>query len=151
MRKNVALAPDNVLSLRAAAIGWTGGDTAVIVSWPPMPGIDDLAAAVAATRAADLLTVYETVTSDTSVAAPQPERLDIEAGFFLSQAPYADGTAPIAVRVSPPGWPIRLALGYPAASIDVELTLDGRGRIASEKLTDAKHLVTRRIVYPDHD
>jgi copper transport protein len=142
---------DNVLTLRAAASGWAGGDAALIVSWPPGPGADELAAAVAATRGAGVLTVYETVTSDTTVAAPQPDRLDIDAGFFLSQEPYADGTAPIAARTSPPGSPVRLALGYPAASIDVELTLDDRGRIASEKLTDAKHLVTRRIVYPDHD
>jgi copper transport protein len=142
---------DNVLTLRAAASGWAGGDAALIVSWPPGPGADELAAAVAATRGAGVLTVYETVTSDTTVAAPQPDRLDIDAGFFLSQEPCADGTAPIAARTSPPGSPVRLALGYPAASIDVELTLDDRGRIASEKLTDAKHLVTRRIVYPDHD
>jgi copper transport protein len=142
---------DNVLTLRAGADGWAGGDTALIVSWPPRPGADDLAAAVAATRSAAVLTVYETVTSNTAVAAPAPDRLDTDAGFFLAQEPYADGTAPIAARTSPPGSPVRLALGYPAASIDVELTLDDRGRIASEKLTDAKHLVTRRIVYPDHD
>jgi copper transport protein len=142
---------DNVLTLRAGADGWAGGDSALIVSWPPKPGANDLAAAVAATRGAGMLTVYETVTSNTTGAAPQPGRLEIDAGFFLSQEPYADGTAPIAARISPPGSPVRLALGYPAASIDVELTLDDRGRIASEKLTDAKHLVTRRIVYPDHD
>lgn len=141
---------DNVLTLRAGASGWTGGDTALIVSWPPRPGGDDLAAAVAATRAAGVITVYETVTSNTTLGAPQPDRLDFDAGFFLAQEPYADGTAPIAARVSPPGSPVRLALGYPAASIDVELTLDDRGRIVSEKLTDAKHLVTRRIVYPAH-
>jgi copper transport protein len=142
---------DNVLTLRAEATGWTGSATGLIVSWPPRPGADELAAAVAATRAAGRLAVYETVTSNTSRSTPTPDRLDVDAGFFLSQEPYADGTAPIATRTSPPGSPVRLALGYPAASIDVELTLDDRGRIASEKLTDAKHLVTRRIVYPDHD
>jgi copper transport protein len=52
-------------------------------------------------------------------------------------------------RISPDGAPVRLALGYPAASINVELTLDDRGRIAQENLTDAKHLVTRRIVYAE--
>jgi copper transport protein len=141
---------DNVLSLRADAAGWASDTTGLIVPWPPRPGRAELAAAVAATRAAGKLTVYETVTSDTSAATPQqPDRLDLEAEFFLSQEPYADGTAPIVARISPDGAPVRLALGYPAASINVELTLDDRGRIAQENLTDAKHLVTRRIVYAE--
>jgi len=140
---------DNVLTLRAEAAGWVGGETGLIVSWPPRPGNDELAAAVAATRAAGTVTVYEAVTSDTSAGAPEPDRLDLDAGFFLSQEPYADGTAPIAVRTSPDGVPVRLALGYPAASITVELTLDEHNRIAEETLTDAKHLVTRRFVYAE--
>jgi copper transport protein len=140
---------DNVLSLRAEAVGWAGDSTGLIVPWPPRPGAAELAAAVAATRVAGNLTVYETVTSDASAGTPQPDRLDLDAAFFLSQEPYADGTAPIAARISPDGAPVRLALGYPAASINVELTLDDRGRIAQETLTDAKHLVTRRIVYDD--
>lgn len=111
-------------------------------------GRDYLAAAVAATRAAGGMIVYETVTSDTRTAATEPSRLDLDAGFFLSQEPYAEGTAPIAVRTSAVGAPVQLALGYPAASINVQLTLDEKDRIAVETLTDAQHLVTRRIVYP---
>jgi copper transport protein len=140
---------DNVLSLRAEATGWVGGDTGLIVAWPPRPGADELAAAVAATRAAGTMIVYETVTSDTRTAPAAPNRLDLDADFFLSQEPYADGTAPIAVRTSADSAPVQLALGYPAASINVQLTLDEKGRIAAETLTDAKHLVTRRIVYPN--
>ena len=34
---------------------------------------------------------------------------------------------------------------------NVLLTLDRAGRITDETLTDPSHLVTRRIVYPDHD
>ncbi len=139
---------DNVLSLRAEATGWAGGDTGLIVAWPPRRGADELAAAVAATRAAGAVIVYETVTSDTRTAPAEPSRLDLDAGFFLSQEPYAEGTAPIAVRTSADGAPVQLALGYPAASIKVQLTLDEKGGIAAETLTDAKHLVTRRIVYP---
>ena len=142
---------DNVITLRADATGWAGGTTALIVPWPPQPGTADLATAVAATRAAGTVVVYESVTSDTSTAPPEPERLDLDAGFFLTQEPFADGTAPIAARISPPGAPVRLALGYPAASINVQLTLDDRGRITDETLTDAKHLVTRHLVYADHD
>lgn len=119
-----------------------------MMSWPPAPNAADLAAAVAATRAAGRLAVYETVTSDTTAGLPEPNRLDLAAGFFRSQQPYSDGTAPIAVRTSPLGAVARLALGYPAASLNVELTLDDRGRIIEEILTAPEHLVTRRIIYP---
>ncbi|MEN4473949.1 copper resistance CopC/CopD family protein [Mycolicibacterium cosmeticum] len=139
---------DNVLTLRAGAAGWPGGATGLIVSWPPQPADAELAAAVSATRAAGTIAVYETVTSDTTTAPLEPNRLDLDAGFFLAQQPYADGTAPITARTSPAGAPVRLALGYPAASINVQLTLDDRGRITEEILSDPKHLVTRRMVYP---
>jgi copper transport protein len=142
---------DNVVTLRADATGWTGGTTGLIVPWPPQPGVADLAAAVAATRAARTITVYETVTSNTSSAAPEPNRLDLDTGFFLAQEPFADGTAPIATRISPNDLPVRLALGYPAASINVQLTVDEHGRISEEILTDPKHLVTRRLVYASLD
>ena len=141
----------NVLTLRAEADGWPGGTVSLLVPWPTQPGAEDLDRAVAAMRRAGGITVYESVTSDTSIAAREPQPLDLAADFFLSQEPYAAGTAPIAVRISRPDQPVRLALGYPAASIDVLLTLDGTGRITEETLTDAKHLVTRRFVYPDHD
>jgi copper transport protein len=82
---------------------------------------------------------------------PEPERLDLDAGFFVSHEPYADGTAPIAVGTSPDGQPIRLALRYPAASVTGELTLDQQSRISEETLTNPKHLIARRIVYPGAD
>jgi copper transport protein len=137
-----------VLTLRAGAAGWPGRATGLIVSWPPQPADAELAAAVSATRAAGTIAVYETVTSDTTTAPLEPNRLDLDAGFFLAQQPYADGTAPITARTSPAGAPVRLALGYPAASINVQLTLDDRGRNTEEILSDPKHLVTRRMVYP---
>jgi hypothetical protein len=43
----------------------------------------------------------------------------------------------------------RLVLGYPAASINVLLTLGRAGRTADETLTDPNYLVTIWIVYPD--
>lgn len=142
---------DNILTLQAAAEGWHGDMISLLVPWPTRPGADDLARAVAAMREADLVTVYEAVTSDTSTTAREPQQLQLSADFFLSQEPYLDGTAPIAARISADGRSVRLALGYPAASINVVLTLDARGRIVEETLTDAKHLVTRRLVYPDGD
>jgi copper transport protein len=142
---------NNVLTLRVEAPSWRGSTVSLLVPWPPQPGADDLTRAVQALRAADRVTVYETVTSDTTTAAPTPDQLDLNGAWFVSQEPYAAGTAPITVRISPDGQPIRLALGYPAASVNVALTLDNHGRITDETLTDSTHLVHRRFVYPDHD
>jgi len=142
---------DNVLTLQAQAPGWPPGTVSVLVPWPSEPGGDDLTRSVAALRAAGQVTVYETVTSDTSTAAGDPTRLDLDAGFFLGQEPYATGVAPIATRISHGDQPVRLALGYPAASINVLLTLDQEGRISEETLTDDTHLIHRRFVYPDHE
>ena len=77
--------------------------------------------------------------------------MELGGAFFADQEPYAAGSAPIAVRISHAGQPVRLALGYPAASTTVTLTLDGQGRIAEETLTDGTHLIHRRFVYPDND
>ncbi|AWK76760.1 copper resistance protein CopC (plasmid) [Rhodococcus oxybenzonivorans] len=140
---------DNLLTLVAAAAGWQGGTVSLLVPWPTTPGGADLARAVAATRAETDLTVYESVTSDTTTAAPEPQRLDLPADFFLAQEPYADGTAPLAVRLPHQDGTVRLALGYPAAGMNVLLTLDAAGRISEETLTDTKHLVTRRFLYPE--
>ena len=87
------------------------------------------------------------VTSDAASGVRDPQPLEVSAEFFLSREPYADGTAPQAVRL-PGNSETRLALGYPAASINVLLTLDRAGRIIDETLTDPSHLVVRRIVYP---
>lgn len=141
---------DNVLSLAVGADDARGGAISLLVPWPTLPGAAELARAVAATRAAGRITVYEAVTSDPTAGSPPPTPLDLPPEFFLSQEPYADGTAPQAIRLAGSG-ATRLALGYPAAAINVLLTLDRAGRISDEILTDPKHLVTRRFVYPDHD
>lgn len=140
---------DNLLTLQAQAPGWRPGTVSLLVPWPAQPGDNDLTRAVAALRAAGRVTVYETVTSDTGTAAGDPTRLDLAAEFFLDQEPYASGVAPIATRISRGDQPVRLALGYPAASINVLLTLDQDGRIGEETLTDDTHLIHRRFVYPD--
>jgi copper transport protein len=142
---------ENVLSLAAGADTAKGGSVSLLVPWPTLPGADELARAVAATRAAGDITVYEAVTSDTTTGSGEPKPLDVSAEFFVSQEPYAAGSAPQAVQLAGGSGATRLALGYPAASINVLLTLDGAGRIADVILTDPKHLVTRRIVYADHD
>lgn len=142
---------ENVLSLAAGADTAKGGAVSLLVPWPPLAGADELARAVAATRAAGDITVYEAVTSDTTTSRAEPQPLNVPAEFFVSQEPYAAGSAPQAVRLAGGGGATRLALGYPAASINVLVTLDRAGRIVDETLTDPSHLVTRRIVYPEHD
>jgi copper transport protein len=142
---------ENVLSLAAGADTAKGGPVSLLVPWPTLPGADELARAVAATRAAGDITVYEAVTSDTTTGSTEPQPLDVPAEFFVSQEPYAGGSAPQAVHLAGGSGATRLALGYPAASINVLVTLDRAGRIVDETLTDPRHLVTRRIVYPEHD
>lgn len=142
---------ENVLSLAAGADTAKGSSVSLLVPWPPLAGADELARAVAATRAAGDITVYEAVTSDTTTSPAAPQPLDVPAEFFVSQEPYAAGIAPQVVRLAGGGGATRLALGYPAASINVLVTLDRAGRIVDETLTDPRHLVTRRIVYPEHD
>jgi copper transport protein len=142
---------DNVLSVAAGADDARGGSVSLLVPWPTLPGADELARAVAATRSEGNLTVYESVTSDPTAGAGEPKPLDLSAEFFISQEPYAAGSAPQAVHLSGGSGATRLALGYPAASIFVLLTLDRAGRIADETLTDPSHLVTQRVVYPSHD
>jgi copper transport protein len=142
---------DNVLTLRVTAPSWRGGTVSLLIPWPAQSGADELTHAVAALRTADHITVYETVTSDTTTGPGTLQRLDLNGAFFLSQEPYASGTAPITVRISQDGQPVRLALGYPAAAINVALTLDNNGRISAETLTDPTHLIHRRFTYPDHD
>jgi copper transport protein len=144
-------AGDNVLSLAAGADDAKGGSVSMLIPWPPLNGSDELARAVAATRTAGDITVYESVSSDSTTSTGPPHPLHLTAQFFVSQEPYAAGTAPQAVRVVSASGSARLALGYPAASINVLLTLDKAGRIVDETLTDPSHLVIRRLVYPEHD
>lgn len=142
---------DNVLTLRVQAPGWRGGTVSLLIPWPTQPGANDLRRVVTAMRALDHLTIYESVTSDTTTAMPHPQRIDVNGAWFVSQEPYASATAPIAVRISRDVQPLRLALGYPAASTHVALTLDKDGRLSEETLTDNTHLIHRRFTYPDQD
>ncbi|TXI52813.1 copper resistance CopC/CopD family protein [Mycolicibacterium mageritense] len=100
---------ENVLSLAAGADDAQGASVSLLVPWPPSPAAADLVRAVAATRAAGEMTVYESVTSDSTTPAGEPKPLELSAEFFLSQEPYADGTAPQVVRLAGNG-PTRVAL-----------------------------------------
>jgi copper transport protein len=140
----------NLLTLHPTAGRWHTATVALLVDWPPRPGAALLARAVAATRAAGHLTVYETVTSDTTTATPPAQTLALDAGFFLGQEPYGTGVAPQAVLLpTPPGATTRLALGFPAEHRTVTLTLDAQHRIGDETIADDSHLIRRHFTYPE--
>lgn len=141
---------DNPVTLRVRARGWRGGTVGALVPWPVQPGAELLARTVETMRQAGGFTLYETVTSDTSAPPPDPLALRPSLDTFLSAVPYASGVAPVAARISRPGEPTRLALGFPAAGQSALLVLDERGRIAEETLTSGKHLVRHRFVYHEH-
>lgn len=140
---------DNVVTLRAGAPGWRGGDVAAILPWPVTPAADLLADTVATMEQVDDLTIYEVVTSDGAADLPPATALPISGPAFLGTEPYGAGVAPVAVRSDRDG-AVRLHLAFPAEGRTAELLLDAEGRITEETLTDPKHVVLRRFIYPEH-
>ena len=80
---------------------------------------------------------------------PPPTEPPISGPTFLGTEPYGAGVAPIAVRSDRDG-AVRLHLAFPAEVRTAELRLDEDGRIVEETLTDPKHVILRRFIYPDH-
>lgn len=142
---------DNLLTLRADAERWRGGDASVVVPWPVTP-IDErqLQRVVAAMDQAGEFTVMESMTSDTRTPMPPPRPLPIDADTFLSDEPYGTGVAPQGVVLPDVDGRTRLRLGFPAERRFAELVLDPDGRIMSEILTGPKHIISRSFRY-DHD
>ena len=138
---------DNLLTVRAAATGWTGGTVSAVLPLPARPAPQRLAAAVAATNRAGPVTVYETVTSDTSTPPPEPTVLRLPAAAFVATEPYSAGIAPHVVALPADPGTARLAVGFPAEGRYAELVLDADNRIVDEILVDPKHLIRRRLVY----
>jgi len=91
------------------------------------------------------------VTSDTSTPLPAPTPLHLTGATFLATDPYATGVAPQAITLATTAGQTRIALGYPAAGLWVQLVLDTNNRMIEEQLSDDSHLIHRRFVYPDPD
>ena len=141
---------DNVLSLRADAAGWRGGQFSSLVAWPAIPAGDLLATAIRSMRQIETMTIYETGTSEGGSALPPPYRVTISGDDYVESEPFGSGIVPVAVSLPVPGGGARLLLGFPAARIFVDLLLDGQGRITDEVFASPKHLFRRRFVYePD--
>jgi copper transport protein len=141
---------DNLLTLRAAASGWTGGTASLDVPWPPAADATLLSRALAAMRQVRAVTVYEQVTSDTALGAGTPHSIGISGPAFLAGEPYAGGVVPVAGLVAgSKGQQQVLLLGFPGSSVWVELTLGAGDRIAHEVLVDPDHLINRGFAYPE--
>ncbi len=143
---------DNLLTIRAAASGWTGGNASLEVPWPPAAGTDVLRRALAAMSQVPAMTVYEQVTSDTALGAGATHAIGVSGRQFLAGEPYAGGVAPVADLVTGSGGQRMLLLGFPGDGIWAQLTLgahDAPGRFAHEILVDPDHLTSRGFAYPE--
>lgn len=136
------------VTVRAAATGWSGGDLALAVPWPPRPDAAALRRTVAAMRSVFRFTLYEQVTSD-GRTQPKPTRLSLTGRRFLDSEVYGNG-APIVSRVPGRDGAARLLLGFPAERLYADLLVGPDGRIMRETFTDPHHLITRAFVYPVH-
>lgn len=143
---------DNVVTLRVDDERWGGGRAAVKVAWSPHPGEQRLEAVVAEMRKVEHFTLHEQVTSDTATGLGPRTRLRLTGAEYLAAGPFGSGRAATVTRYKRhPGDEVTLALGYPAESVYVLLTVDRQNRIVREVLTSAEHLVTRTLVYDEPD
>jgi copper transport protein len=141
---------NNLLTIRAAASGWPGGTTSLAVPWPPAAGEPLLRAVVAAMGRVPAMTVYEQVTSDSTLGAGAAHAIPVSGRFFLQQEPYAGGVAPVADLAPGVGGQRLLLLGFPGDGIWAELAVGAPGapdRIAREILIDPDHLIRRGFSY----
>lgn len=143
---------ENVVTLRVDDQRWGGGRAAVQVAWPPRQEDQRLAAVVAQMRKVEHFTLHEQVTSDTATGLGPRMRLRLTGEEYLAAGPFGSGRAATVTRYQVhPGGEVTLALGYPAESIYVLLTVDRQNRIVREVLTSGEHLVTRTLVYDEPD
>jgi copper transport protein len=140
---------ENLLTIQAAASGWTGGTTSLEVPWPPAAGEPVLRRILAAMRRVPAMTLYEQVTSDTALGRGTTHAIGISGRQFLASEPYAGGIAPVADLVTGIGGQQVLLLGFPGASIWAQLTLGAHDQFAHEILVDPDHLISRAFAYPE--
>ncbi len=146
---------DNLLTIQAAASGWTGGTTSLDVPWPPAAGTALLRRTLAAMRQVPAMTVYEQVTSNTAVGPGTTHALGVSGRRFLAAEPYAGGVVPVSDLVTGSGGQQILLVGFPGDGIWAQLTLGARHApyryardlIAHEILVDPDHLTSRGFSY----
>ncbi len=137
----------STVTLNADGERFEGGTAALVVPWPARPAADLLRRAVAATAHEPSVVIHEQVTSDTGTGLGVLTGIPLTGREYLDTGPFGSGIAPAVVRLDEH----TLALGYPAEATYAQLTLDHHGRIVREVLAAPNHLVTRTLVYPEHD
>jgi copper transport protein len=143
---------DNLLTIQAAASGWTGGSASLDVPWPPVAGAKLLHRALAAMRQIPAMTVYEKVTSNTALGSGTAQAIRLSGHDFLATEPYNRGVVPLADLVKGSGGQQILLLGFPGANLWAQLTLgahDAPYRFAREILVGPDHLISRGFAYPE--
>ena len=138
------------LHIAVAADGWAGGSVLVLVPWPGRSDPALLRRVVQVMSAIPSLTLYETVTSDTSRPTPKPpDGFQLSGKRYIDSEPYAGGAAPIATIVEQTPLETRLLLAFPADDYTLDMRIDNAGRILHETLVTDNEYVTRTLVYPD--
>jgi copper transport protein len=138
----------NLLTLAVAADGWRGGTVTLLLPWPIRDAGPRLTRVAATLRKASMITIYESVSSDTTASAGTVVPIRMAGARFLATEPYSSGQAPQVVESNAGNGTTTLALGYPADGRYVQLTVDRHDRIRSEIVVDPKHLARRSFVYP---
>ncbi len=136
------------VDLRVDAPGWHGGAAVFPIHWAPVVASNVLPRVRAAMLAQSSIRVVETVTSDTSQAAPKPQTVTVGGDEFLDSEPYGSPPDPEVVVGARPGGGSVLTFGLPAEGIQVKLEVDASYRIIAETLAAPKHLTKRTFTYP---
>lgn len=139
----------SVLTLTATASSWSGGETALVIPWPPTAGQDALKELMASLQTTSHLAIYEQVTSDTTQGPGPIRKIRVSGARFLKSEPFARGLATTANLVPSASAGDALLLGFPAEGVAVHLVLDSQGRPIRETLTAPNHLVQRTFAYPN--
>lgn len=136
------------VDLQIDATGWNGGAAVFPIHWAPVVAQNALPRVRAVMLAQPSIRVVETVTSDTSRAAPKPQTVTVTGREFLDSEPYGSPPDPEVVMRRRPGGGSVLTFGLPAEGVHVELEVDASYRIIRETLAAPKHLTERTFTYP---
>ncbi|MGH8916319.1 MAG: hypothetical protein ACRDZM_17615 [Acidimicrobiia bacterium] len=123
---------------------WTSGTVTLDLPWPPPPLQPELLdPVITAMRAVEQLTLTETVSSGPGAEATSTANLSGDA--FIDLEVYANADLEEVTRLPNEGG-IRLYL--PGSRILIDLHLDARHRIVTERIVSPGHEITRTITYP---